>query len=429
MPEKIKTKNILLQSMILVFLTSLFCFLTSILQDRDFVVVAWAEEDAEIDEEEVEETEDEIEKIEKKLKKAEEEKKVAEQAKLVASSSLSETKNNISVIQDEIEKTEDKIKEIKKEIKKKEERIQERKGVIAEIVRKINEADIEFELLFMAKSNGLTEYFNTVDDLETLEGELSKAITELQKEKEEQSEKKKEKEKVVEMKKDQEKTLELEKNKKQAILNQKQSELNEKAATVGQLEGKLSKLQTELSVLLGEGYDAKDIKDAAKFASKQTGVRKDFIMGMLVVESDLGRYTGGCTYKESRMSDYRKKLFKDICEDLNYNYKKMKVSCPPKNYFGTGGAMGVAQFMSDTWMGYEDSIAAKTGHNPPDPWSLTDGVMAMALKLVKVPGVTSHKRSAEKNAAKLYLSGTTSSAYDWYGEKVLYWADNYEKLL
>jgi len=91
--------------------------------------------------------------------------------------------------------------------------------------------------------------------------------------------------------------------------------------------------------------------------------------------------------------------------------------------------MGVAQFMPDTWKSYESSIASVTGHNPPDPWNLTDGVTAMALKLAKVSGVTSHEKSAEKDAAKLYLSGTTSSKYDWYGERVLYWADNYEKLL
>ena len=55
--------------------------------------------------------------------------------------------------------------------------------------------------------------------------------------------------------------------------------------------------------------------------------------------------------------------------------------------------------------------------------------VAMALKLAKVPGVTKHKESAECDAAKLYLSGTTSSSYDWYCDKVLYWADHYEDRL
>ena len=41
-----------------------------------------------------------------------------------------------------------------------------------------------------------------------------------------------------------------------------------------------------------------EIEEAADFASEITGVRKDFLMGMLVVESDLGRTPGKCTYRE-----------------------------------------------------------------------------------------------------------------------------------
>jgi membrane-bound lytic murein transglycosylase B len=132
---------------------------------------------------------------------------------------------------------------------------------------------------------------------------------------------------------------------------------------------------------LGKSYDTGEIKDAIKFASKQTGVRKGFLFGMLSIESGLATNVGNCNYKESRMNDTRKKYFKEICDELDYDYKKQKVSCPPSSYSGTGGAMGAAQFMSDTWMGYKSKITAATGHKPPDPWNLVDGVMAMALKL------------------------------------------------
>jgi hypothetical protein len=134
------------------------------------------------------------------------------------------------------------------------------------------------------------------------------------------------------------------------------------------------------------------------------------------------------------MSGTRATIFKSICKELDYNYEKQKVSCPPSGYKGTGGAMGVAQFMPDTWSGYKSSIAGVTGHNPPDPWSLTDGVTAMALKLAKVSGVTEHKKSAEAKAYCIYLAGGNWAAYcdskgvD-YGAKVLYWADNYEQKL
>jgi len=47
--------------------------------------------------------------------------------------------------------------------------------------------------------------------------------------------------------------------------------------------------------------------------------------------------------------------------------------------------------LPDTWLGYKSQIAAKTGHNPPDPWNLTDGVVGMAIKLAK-GGATKKKR-------------------------------------
>ena len=90
--------------------------------------------------------------------------------------------------------------------------------------------------------------------------------------------------------------------------------------------------------------------------------------------------------------------------------------------------MGIAQFMPSTWNGYKAQIAAATGHNPPDPWNLVDGVTAMALYL-KNRGAGS--KSGEKNAAAAYYCGSNigRAVCQNYAKKVLYWADNYEQLL
>jgi len=87
--------------------------------------------------------------------------------------------------------------------------------------------------------------------------------------------------------------------------------------------------------------------------------------------------------------------------------------------------MGVAQFMPDTWVAYKAEVSAATGHRPPSPWNLTDGVMAMAIKLDRVPGVDDGNRSAWKRAAAAYLG----TSYAPYINGILYWADNYKKLL
>lgn len=194
--------------------------------------------------------------------------------------------------------------------------------------------------------------------------------------------------------------------------------------------------------------DPREVEKAVEFASNKTGVRKDFIMGMLVVESNLGRNPGGCTYQEvedgalsahknGRLSsrawktfERRRDTIKDIAKNLGYDYEKLKVSCNPgEAYAGTGGALGIAQFMPDTWLEYKDRIAQIVGKEHPDPWNEKDATVAMALKLSDVYGVTSHNRYAERNAAKMYLSGGTSSQYDWYANQIFYWANNYRSLI
>lgn len=194
--------------------------------------------------------------------------------------------------------------------------------------------------------------------------------------------------------------------------------------------------------------DPAEIEKAVEFAANATGVRKNFIMGLLVVESDLGRNPGKCTYQEvedgardshqrGQLSarawetfNQRREIIKDIAQNLDYDYEKLNVSCNPgAAYAGTGGAMGIPQFMPDTWMEYKDRISAIVGKENPDPWNKRDAAVAVALKLSDVYGVTAHSRLAERNAAKMYLSGNTSSRYDWYANQILYWAENYRALI
>jgi peptidoglycan hydrolase CwlO-like protein len=379
-----------------------------------------------VDQDGVDEKENKIDDLQNELEKAKKAKEENVQKKLIISNDVQKINGNISFIESEISKSQSELRSLEVGIVEKEKGIARQKEFISDILRNINQVDQEVGLISINSNSGIEDYFAAADSLEQLQEKLVGAVNEMKAQKADLDQKREEQVGVVEMQDDQRKTLVSEKNKKNVLLGQTQLEIKQKESEIGEIQSKISKLKADISRLLGKGYDAKDIEDAAKFASKASGVRKDFLMGMLVIESDLGRYTGGCDYKESRMSSYRKEIFKDICEELDYDYKKQKVSCPPSGYSGTGGAMGVAQFMSDTWMGYKSSIATATGHNPPDPWNLTDGVTAMALKLAK-GGATSNK--GECNAAKLYLSGTTSSKYDWYCDKVLYWADNYEALI
>ncbi|HLN19238.1 MAG TPA: lytic murein transglycosylase [Patescibacteria group bacterium] len=193
--------------------------------------------------------------------------------------------------------------------------------------------------------------------------------------------------------------------------------------------------------------EIKEIEKHAQFASEKTGVNKDFLMGMLVVESAAGQNVGQCDYGEVEQDAQkshdegllsekawqtfldRKKTIENLAGELGYNPKEMKVSCNPAKYVGTGGAMGPGQFMPDTWLEYKDRVAEVVGKKTPDPWNARDSIVAMALKVSDVPGVKEKDVLCEKKASKLYLSGTTSLEYDWYANEIQYWKNNYHQLI
>lgn len=390
---------------------------------------------------------DSIKKTEKKLEAAQQKADSIQKDLNQITGSLVVTKQVIANTSSLLSETESTIGEKETEIKSLDNEISLQKQLLKDLMQNLyengntplSEVILNHDEMRLSLAEGDT-FLTLQEKIGMIADDLKSARGNTEEEKVVLEDAKTEHERLLRLKGEQEKTLTAAKNETQANLQDQQS-------TIGDLQGKISKLKSSLSDLLGKSYDAKDVEDAASFASKKTGVRKDLIMGMLVVESDLGRYTGGCTYAEvekgatdryksgklSKASwatfQNRRTIFKSIADSLDKNYSKLKVSCNPASYYGTGGAMGVPQFMPDTWMGYKTRIANATGHSTPDPWNLTDGVMAMAIKLSVVPGVTKHDRSSERNAAKLYLSGTTSSKYNWYADKVLYWADNYQRLL
>jgi membrane-bound lytic murein transglycosylase B len=174
---------------------------------------------------------------------------------------------------------------------------------------------------------------------------------------------------------------------------------------------------------------------AAKYASDKTGVRTPFLLGVLRVESNLGQNVGGGRYKTD-MNPAQHANFQNICKDLGLKATDMPVSrrvCyntkSKDGCGGWGGAMGPAQFMPSTWMGYKDKVAKVTGNNPPNPWNIKDALVAMGLKLSSVAGVTSGKESAERQAAAMYLAGGAWQRYSWYGDRVMYYADGFEKYI
>ncbi len=394
-------------------------------------------------EESAEELKEQAEKLEKKLKDAEKKYGAIESSYNQINSNLTATQQAMLRVQNLLNQTSQTISQKEIEIANLDQQLLIERKILTALLRELYLSDATPLVEVLLAEDDVASFFQNEEGLLSTQEKISDIISEITETKEKLVG---EKLSLEETKQDHEELLTLKNKQKQGLVaakNEVAEDLEDQATTVKRLKSELSELQGDLNKILGKSYNAKDIEEAVDFASKKTGVPKGFLFGVLKMETNLGANVGGCTYaqvedgaeknyKAKKLSKTswntflrRRDIFKTITKELGIDYRKQKVSCNPSGYRGTGGAMGVAQFMPDTWMGYKSAVTAATGHNPPSPWNLTDGVMAMALKLDRVPGVDEGNRSAWRRAAAAYLG----TSYAPYINGILYWADNYKKLL
>lgn len=388
----------------------------------------------------IEELEEDVEKVKDKIKKAEEKKAALEREAGALSASLSQTERAIAETQIKIKQAENVIERKQAEIELLEAQIVEERALIAELLQDLyyeGHATMP-ELLF--SQDDFTSLISHPDRLLSVKERIIVLLDSLESR---SSETATERTALETAKADHQELLAEKAVEKRELATDRAEvlgEVEDQEKVISRLQKELGELQGDLATLTGKSYNAKDIREAVEDASDETGVPEGVLYGFLKMETNLGANTGQCTYKEvekvsiARYKKYgskykasinllykRRDIFYAIVDDLGYS-KTKKVSCSP-NYIGQGGAMGVAQFMSDVWRGYEGDIRAKTGHKSPDPWSLTDGVMAMALKLRKA-GATSDSSSAIRKASINYLGNFNNHYYSG----IVYWAKNYKKL-
>ncbi|MFZ2187019.1 MAG: lytic murein transglycosylase [Candidatus Moraniibacteriota bacterium] len=376
----------------------------------------------------------EIAKYEQKYKSAIKKGDALQQDLNQINSSLTSTQQLILKVQNLLNQTEQTIGQKEQEITNLEQQLVLERHVLTGLIQELYaNGNVPLPEVILI-GNDLMGFFRENDGLFSTQEKMQEVIRDISEMRGKVTDEKRSLENV---KADHAALLSIKNKQKQVLVVEKietQDDLENQQATIAELNDKLAELRKDLSSFLGESITAKDIQDAAKIAANATGVRKDFLLGELVVETNLGRFTGGCTYKNTRMHSYDIPIFKTIMKDLGYSLNDKKVSCAPKSG-GYGGAMGVAQFIPSTWSGWKATIAAKTGHNPADPWSITDGVMGMALKLA-AGGATS--KGGEKAASMIYYCGTSKpketyagrvAACKNYAARVQYWANNYESKL
>jgi membrane-bound lytic murein transglycosylase B len=196
-------------------------------------------------------------------------------------------------------------------------------------------------------------------------------------------------------------------------------------------------IRSRLYELLGVGTQITfgQAVQIAQWASGQTGVRVAFLLAILTQESNLGKNVGTCnrpgdppskSWKAVMKPERDQQPFLQITSELGMDPNITPVSCPMHDsrgrQIGWGGAMGPAQFIPSTWLGYKDQVAVITG-KAANPWDIRDAFLAAAIKL-KAGGAGT--QTGEWTAAMLYFSGSTNPKYRFYGDSVVATAAQYQ---
>lgn len=335
------------------------------------------------------------------------------------------------------------------------------KRSLAHLLRK--QYELEGYSLAEAVLDGATisEFYQDLDSFASIKGGLKQSFTKIQTIQDKTEQEKK----ALEDKKSQEANvkyqLELDKKKVESKQGEKKdlltiSKTKEKTyeQVLADRRKKAAGIRQALFQLRGVSGGALNFGQVyalAQEAGKDTGVRPAFIMGILRQETNFGANTGTCnrpgkpTWRDampggaaegSRRND--EVVFLAITEKLGLDPDTQPVSCPLAGG-GWGGAMGISQFIPNTWAIYggfvnkgnnvweydaaKDRIRNALGSGVvSNPWNNLHGVTATALYM-KDLGATAQTYTAERNAACRYYSGracdTPGVKNAFYGNSVM----------
>lgn len=331
-------------------------------------------------------------------------------------------------------------------------RINRGKETLADLLRKMNEADKRSISELLLSQSTVTGFFNDLDTFQALQQGLADAFEQLRTDQASTTEEKN----VLDERRN--KTLDarhsievLQANIKADQAQQKQllsiSKGNEKSysAVVRAKEARAAVIRSALFALSGaKAIPFGDAYNYANIVYQKTGVSPALLLAILKQETNIGGNVGTCyltnTADGSGINDRTKTLvfnvmkpgrdvqpFLSITSSLGLDYKTMPVSCPQS--IGFGGGMGPAQFIASTWMLIKDRIGQALGVAIPNPWKPADAFMAAGLYLSDL-GASSSSYSAQRNAACKYYSGRSCgyvAGATAYGNSVMALADQIQR--
>lgn len=327
----------------------------------------------------------------------------------------------------------------------------ERKS-LSQLVRKTNELDQTSMVEVILAQENISDYFLDADSFLAIRAGIKTSMDQLRgvkqateteqnaledkqrKEADARAEMEKAKRAVERTEGEKKTLLSITKNKEKTY----QGVLADKKKRAAQIRAALFALRDSGEIPFGKALDY------ATLASSKTGVRPAFILAIFSQESSFGKNQGSCLLKDKvtgsgvgvRSGSVILKVMKPdrdvepflvIANETGRDPFNTRVSCPQE--IGWGGAMGPAQFIPSTWMMLRNRVAGNLGIATVDPWTPRDAFMAAGVYLGDI-GASGGTRSAERDAACRYFSGSKCSKSTWaagYGDSVIAKADNIQE--
>jgi len=314
---------------------------------------------------------------------------------------------------------------------------------LSTLVRQANEIDkTSLPEIILSRKN-LTEFFAELDSYNSIQRQLEELFdqireikSETENEAEELSEKQNEELDVKKEIEQEKRTISVKKGEKDNLLG-----LSKKAEVT--YESIIAQKQAEASQIRSTLFQLRDTDgipfglalEYANNASRTTGVRPSFILGILKQETNIGKIDGSCVIVDLKSGQTKSinygtifnngihptrdlPLVEGILNKLGRVPLETKVSCPQS--IGYGGAIGPSQFIPSTWNIFIPKLT-EIFNKYPDPWNPEHAIMGTAL-LLRDNGAAGGGYTAERNAACRYYSGAVcqeTRGNIFYGNSVM----------
>ncbi|MEK7506992.1 MAG: lytic murein transglycosylase [Patescibacteria group bacterium] len=297
------------------------------------------------------------------------------------------------------------------------------KSALAQYIRILNQTDRENLTALLFKNRRLSDFFNNLKNLQDTQAKAQTSIvaikeikTELEQKKADLESKQEDLQRLKSLQVAAQRDVQSQKKTKDQLLKETKGQETRYQELVKRSQQDISRIRDQIFYLEQNGVTVDDAIKFGQLAAIAVGIRPAFLIAILEVESGLGRNVGTGNWLNDMYNCYKKlgqlaraekekDAFFQIINKLGLNPDTVRVSREPN--YGCGGALGPAQFLPTTWLGYEEEVARLTDHNPPSPWNIEDAFTASAAKLARA-GATKKTRAGEIAAAKAYISGSAA---------------------